>query len=181
MTTIAVRKYGDRIELAADTQANDDDNILILNKIFSLHSLHKNFIFAHAGNRDKSMLFATYIKGVILVQNLFDKDSYCVENIFLGFREWLADHNIKIANEESERFIIIYKMDVYDVRLSQEDLFFVRKIEEQFFAIGCGGDFALAAMECGKTPKEAVEIAAKFTVNTGGEIQEELIKVNGNL
>jgi hypothetical protein len=37
-------------------------------------------------------------------------------------------------------------------------------------AIGSGMDFALAAMACGKTAAEAVEIAARFDPNTGGRV-----------
>jgi len=35
-------------------------------------------------------------------------------------------------------------------------------IESPFFAIGSGRDFAIAAMHCGKTAKEAVEIASLY-------------------
>jgi ATP-dependent protease HslVU (ClpYQ) peptidase subunit len=38
------------------------------------------------------------------------------------------------------------------------------------FAIGSGMDFAIGAMECGKTPFEAVQIAARRDPGTGGKI-----------
>lgn len=41
------------------------------------------------------------------------------------------------------------------------------EVEEPFFAIGSGRDFAIAAMHLGKTAIEAVEIASLFDVNTG--------------
>lgn len=37
-------------------------------------------------------------------------------------------------------------------------------------AIGSGSEYALAAMACGKTAEEAVEIAIKFDICSGGEI-----------
>ena len=40
-------------------------------------------------------------------------------------------------------------------------------IKDPFFAIGTGMQFAMAAMEVGKTPFEAVKIASKFDNNTG--------------
>jgi ATP-dependent protease HslVU (ClpYQ) peptidase subunit len=46
------------------------------------------------------------------------------------------------------------------------------KTEGKFHSIGCGSPYALAAMECGKSSKEAVEIAAKLNCGTGGEIHE---------
>ncbi len=42
---------------------------------------------------------------------------------------------------------------------------------ERPFAIGSGRDFALAAMDMGATAKEAVEVAARRDVYTGGTIR----------
>lgn len=39
------------------------------------------------------------------------------------------------------------------------------------FAIGSGSRYAMAAMACGKTPAEAVKIAAKFDPFTGGPVR----------
>jgi ATP-dependent protease HslVU (ClpYQ) peptidase subunit len=39
--------------------------------------------------------------------------------------------------------------------------------EDRYFASGSGKDFALAAMEAGKTAEEAVLIASKYDVYTG--------------
>jgi ATP-dependent protease HslVU (ClpYQ) peptidase subunit len=43
-------------------------------------------------------------------------------------------------------------------------------VQRKFFAIGSGRDFALAAMHCGKTAHQAVQIAAEFDNNTGYEM-----------
>ena len=44
------------------------------------------------------------------------------------------------------------------------------RIEQDYFAIGTGSGYAIAAMYLGKTPKEAVEIAALFDPCTRGPI-----------
>jgi ATP-dependent protease HslVU (ClpYQ) peptidase subunit len=41
------------------------------------------------------------------------------------------------------------------------------KYQDKQFAIGSGRDFALAAMACGKTASEAVEVASMFDSNCG--------------
>lgn len=41
------------------------------------------------------------------------------------------------------------------------------QIEEKRAACGSGRDFALAAMACGKTAQEAVELASQFDCSTG--------------
>lgn len=45
------------------------------------------------------------------------------------------------------------------------------KNQRGFWAIGSGRDFALAALYCGKTAKEAVEVAMHFDSGTGGEVE----------
>lgn len=40
-------------------------------------------------------------------------------------------------------------------------------INVPFWAIGSGADYALGAMACGKSAKEAVEIACQFDINCG--------------
>lgn len=44
-------------------------------------------------------------------------------------------------------------------------------ITEEFYAIGTGSDGALGAMHCGCTPKQAVSIAIKIDVYSGGRVQ----------
>lgn len=41
------------------------------------------------------------------------------------------------------------------------------RLMDPFFAIGSGMHYAMAAMETGKTPIEAVKVASKFDANTG--------------
>lgn len=43
-------------------------------------------------------------------------------------------------------------------------------IENPFYAIGSGRAYAMAAMHCGKTAIEAVEIAAAYDINSGNGI-----------
>jgi hypothetical protein len=40
-------------------------------------------------------------------------------------------------------------------------------VANKFYAIGSGSHFAMGAMECGKTPEEAVKVAIKLDKNTG--------------
>jgi hypothetical protein len=44
------------------------------------------------------------------------------------------------------------------------------KIEQDFYAIGTGSGYAMAAMHLGKSPREAVEIAALYDPGTRGPI-----------
>lgn len=44
------------------------------------------------------------------------------------------------------------------------------QFEDDFLAIGSGGTYATAAMACGKSVVEAVELAARFDPGTGGPV-----------
>lgn len=46
----------------------------------------------------------------------------------------------------------------------------IRHSKPQFYAIGSGREYAMAAMHCGKTAAEAVEIAAVYDLYTGGGV-----------
>ena len=50
------------------------------------------------------------------------------------------------------------------------------QVDEPFWAIGSGMDFAIGAMRQGATPLEAVKVAAKSDVNTGLGFQEFKLK-----
>lgn len=45
-------------------------------------------------------------------------------------------------------------------------------VEDKFYATGSGRDFATAAMHCGKSAREAVEIASLFDIGCGNGIDE---------
>lgn len=45
-----------------------------------------------------------------------------------------------------------------------------QELSSKFYATGSGRDFAIAAMHCGRTAKEAVEIACLYDVYSGGSV-----------
>lgn len=50
-------------------------------------------------------------------------------------------------------------------------------VTDQHYAIGTGAYAALAAIHCGKTPEEAVEIACRIDVNSGPPVQTHMLAV----
>ena len=49
------------------------------------------------------------------------------------------------------------------------------KLDAEFYALGNGGHFAMGAMAAGCTAEEAVRLAIKHTIHSGGDIQIERI------
>jgi ATP-dependent protease HslVU (ClpYQ) peptidase subunit len=94
------------------------------------------------------------------------------------FMQWVAgglDPEARPEMEDGDEFQALV--------LSHDGLFFFEadccpvRIERDFHAIGTGGDAALAAFFCGKTPRRAVEIAAKIDSGTGGPVT--VLKLEG--
>jgi len=61
-------------------------------------------------------------------------------------------------------------VDLNGVLWSYGKTAFPQRVECKLFAMGHGRDFALAAMHCGKTAREAVEIACQLDVFCGNGI-----------
>jgi ATP-dependent protease HslVU (ClpYQ) peptidase subunit len=49
-------------------------------------------------------------------------------------------------------------------------------VTDEHYAIGTGAHAALAAMRCGKTAEEAVEIACDIDTNSGPPVQTHMLK-----
>jgi ATP-dependent protease HslVU (ClpYQ) peptidase subunit len=62
-----------------------------------------------------------------------------------------------------------------------EGILYPVKIKNQYYAIGSGAEYAIAAMRMGANPRQAVRVASEFDPGTGGPIDvwklpDEIIK-----
>ena len=72
--------------------------------------------------------------------------------------------------------LVVTNGKLYQIGRDAETGFWVDDVwAERPFAIGSGRDFALAAMDMGATAKEAVEMAARRDICTGGTIRTLII------
>lgn len=87
--------------------------------------------------------------------------------IVLAVKAWLNGGEKPKLDDNADFHCLLVKSDgVY----SLANLLVEMPIMESFAAVGSGQDFALAALHLGKSAKEAVEVACRFDVSTGGEI-----------
>lgn len=86
------------------------------------------------------------------------QDAYAV-------REWL-DGGEKPKVEDGFHAILIR----FGELIAIENKLILMPTPRQFFAVGSGRDFAMAAMMLGKTAAEAVNIAALLDVDTGHDV-----------
>lgn len=86
-----------------------------------------------------------------------------------AIRDWLYDLENPKSKPNADDFaglIVSPRGDAFRLEAALIRL----PIHEAFHAMGSGRDFAMAAMHCGRTAREAIEIAALYDVFTGGEV-----------
>jgi hypothetical protein len=102
------------------------------------------------------------------------KDMFGVEKAYIGFSgsadewpdvvSWFANPTKRQPKCSAIEFILLTdEKKIYHATNMRNWL----EIVEPHFAIGSGMQYAIAAMESGKTPIEACKVASKFDRNTG--------------
>ena len=152
MTTIAYRDD----TLAADSQDTYDDiKTMSSQKLFKIERDDEIEIVATAGHGITGMLFIDWYSG--------DEDEgreACEPKLQLNdtnLIDWDDNFHILVLNSEG-----LFEVDRY---------FKLLEITEPFFAIGSGAAVAMGAMHMGATAKEAVEVAKKVDLYTGGKVR----------
>jgi len=141
MTTIA---FKDGI-MAADSQTSCGD-IIVSTTALKLYEID-NTLYGFSGRTSDIKRALKFI---------IDQDSGVVDLKLQDTLQYLK--YIKDCNK-------LYWGFLYNDGFADED-----HIENNMFAIGSGGNFALAALEAGLSAKEAVAIACKFDVYSSGKI-----------
>lgn len=87
--------------------------------------------------------------------------------------QWLSDPTGDIPKTKNVEFLLLNsKGQIYH----GDNLSNWMRLEDKHFSIGSGMQFAMAAMEAGKPPLEAVKIASKYDPHTGLGFKEYKIK-----
>ena len=151
MTTIAY----DGKTISADSQAYLDGRKIFLHKLVKT----KRFIIAGSGRSDECDALTHFIRNLEKCQ--YGKDVAEWVNNGMGYKQ-TQDYNASLLLFDCET----------DKLYDHSKTLFVEPglCTGGFFALGSGGGYALAAMHCGKTSREAVEVAKSFDAYTGGDV-----------
>jgi ATP-dependent protease HslVU (ClpYQ) peptidase subunit len=87
------------------------------------------------------------------------------------FQNWYIDQSDDLDTDESTILVLTKHGELFTYESGVR-----MEVKEPFYAIGTGAAAAMGAMYAGKTPKEAVKIAKKIDVNTGGKVKTYKIK-----
>lgn len=125
--------------LAADKQATNSGSMRTVKKIFKV----RGYLVAVAGDYTDSLMLLDWFKKGAIIKNypVFD------EKTRDGVSLLVIDKNKQVTRYETQPIPYI--------------------IEDKLVAAGCGRDYAMAAMYCGKTAKQAVEITCKLDAFCG--------------
>ncbi|MGG5809810.1 hypothetical protein [Falsiroseomonas sp. CW058] len=103
----------------------------------------------------------------------------CADGRLLGFSgdigvgtlmlDWLDRGGARPAAQDSDRWATVLEIDT-DGTCWCHGRDGRWQVEQPFFAIGSGRDFALAAMSLGQDAARAVEVAARFDTGTGNGV-----------
>ena len=133
--------------LSADRQATVGNAVYMANK---LHR-HDGWLIAYCGDSDAG------------------------EEMLAWFRAGAKPEDFPEQQRKDDRFAPLLAIRAGEIRLYERTPHPVR-YPPQKFAMGSGRDFALAAMHCGCSAAEAVEVAALFDPGTGFGVDAMVIE-----
>jgi hypothetical protein len=85
----------------------------------------------------------------------------------IAVKEWLENPGMQKPDVSDFAGLLV---TTDGVLFKLEDTLGRLPVYEAFHAIGSGRDFAMAAMHCGRTAREAIDIASLYDVFTGGDV-----------
>lgn len=167
MSVIAVKKTRESIVLAGDSIsvskgfikriANEkltkepNEESKIMNNVKLFQSPEQGLMIGSVGWVMQTSFIQIYSK----YHQPKGSDTDNILDYFCDFYKWAKEKDERF--EPSNEYIICFKDNVFKL----SDAYLVEEIHDHD-AIGVGESFALTALELGKSPKEAVEIACKL-------------------
>lgn len=166
MTTIigVQRQWG--VLMAADSQVNWGDRPTTSFGVEKITSRNGYLIAAAGDGRVADMVCYEWKPPKITGSG--DMHKFVVTKVVPSLRKFLNDGNADYKNAEFE-ILIALRGQLYAIA---SDLSVIRD-EEGFYGIGTGGQYAVGALYSGASLEDAVTIAIKLDINSGGPIQIE--------
>lgn len=161
MTVIAAQKNADgTISFASDSQVSAGWSRVSPNQTTTCKLVHVNSVtFGSTGYLAESQLMRSFLK----THKPATAEELAISELMFEFLEWCKrkDSEYKLRNSfliafDNKLFRVDKMLDVFEV--------------PRFDAIGCGQDYAIAAMHLGHSPRKAVKVACQISVYCQGPI-----------
>ena len=175
MTTIIGIEYSDRSVLVADSRVTDDAGRIYAHRAMKKISQRGALLIAGAGE----------VAPCDIAQNIWNppqftaKDKkdvyrYMITKVMPSLRKCLTDNGYNFEEDKKDgmrfQFLISVGGEIFDI---DEDLS-VMKSDDNIYAIGSGGPYALGALYAGAEPEAAMEIASKVSAYSAPPFYQEV-------
>lgn len=165
MSVIVVKKYKDRIEIAADKQSSGTyggTKNLDTSKLTKID----NIIFGSVGYLSHHNLMIQFLA----TNKLSEVNKQSMLDFIVKFQKYIKELNSE--NKLYNDYIFIVKKKVFFI----DSYFTVEEITDNK-CIGSGGKFAQVALHYGKSVSDAVRVACKYDLYCGGKINKFKVKL----
>ncbi len=174
MTTIIGVEHADKSVIVADSRITDDSGKVYSHPVMRKIAQRGALLIAGAGE----------VAPCDIAQNIWNppaftakdkKDPYkfMIVKAMPSLRKCLTDNGYNFDEDKKDgmrfQFLMSVGGELFDV---DEDLS-VMKNEDNFYAIGSGGPFALGALYAGAEPMQAMEIASKVSAYSAAPFYTE--------
>jgi ATP-dependent protease HslVU (ClpYQ) peptidase subunit len=175
VTTIIGIEYSDRSVLVADSRVTDDAGRIYAHKAMKKISQRGALLIAGAGE----------VAPCDIAQNIWNppqftaKDKkdvyrYMITKVMPSLRKCLTDNGYNFEEDKKDgmrfQFLISVGGEIFDI---DEDLS-VMKSDDNIYAIGSGGPYALGALYAGAEPEIAMDIASKVSAYSAPPFYQEV-------
>lgn len=153
MSVVATRVYGDRIEIAADSQITYGATMQT-DETVKLFRTDTGITVAGVGTMQELVLLKLFMKTHFPAEASED----ALTEFIHEFRKWLVESAELTPELDDNEYHIIYEGKAFSVHRYN-----IREILE-FDSIGAGMDYALTALYLGRSPAEAVRVACELNI-----------------
>lgn len=175
MTTIIGIEYDDHSLIVADSRVTDDSGRIYAHKVMKKIARRGAVVIAGAGEVAPCDIAQNiWVPPQFTAKDKKDVYRFMITKVMPSLRKCLIDNGYNFEEEKKDgmrfQFLISVGGEVFDI---DEDLS-VMKSEDNMYAIGSGGSFALGALYAGADPLEAMEIACKVSAYSAAPFYQEI-------
>ena len=175
MTTIIGIEYNDRSLFVADSRVTDDSGRIYAHKVMKKIATRGSLLIAGAGEVVPCDIAQNiWVPPQFTAKDKKDVYRFMITKVMPSLRKCLIDNGYNFDEDKKDgsrfQFLMSVGGEIFDI---DEDLS-VMKNEDNIYAIGSGGSFALGALYAGANPLVAMEIACKVSAYSAPPFYEEV-------
>lgn len=175
MTTIIGIEYSDHSLIFADSRVTDDSGRIYAHRVMKKIASRGALLIAGAGEVAPCDIAQNiWIPPTFTAKDKKDVYRFMITKAMPSLRKCLTDNGYNFEEDKKDgmrfQFLIACGGEIFDI---DEDLS-VMKSDDNFYAIGSGGPFALGALYAGAKPEFAMEIASKVSAYSAAPFYQEV-------